>query len=236
MLMSQATAFALQPETVREHRSSHDTAAVVRHLAHELRQPLSAIESIAYYLEIILPHQDPKLRQHLEKLQQLVHQTNWILSDAIHYLQACPPRPQLLDLDEIVSDCVAEWARGEPVTVHLELSDRPAMVRLDLEQARHLLHNVLSFFRQIAQPNPCIIVRSSVSSEEVILSVAASGVSECPEELSAVLEPFSPHLPAGSGLAIASARHIIEMHRGRIELHCDPSRDFRLLIAFPLAR
>ena len=88
-----AQATAPQPESPSPVTSRYDAAEVIRHLAHELRQPLSTIESIAYYLEIILPKTNSKAREQVGKLQQMVHQSNWILTDAIHFLQAAPPRP-----------------------------------------------------------------------------------------------------------------------------------------------
>jgi nitrogen-specific signal transduction histidine kinase len=49
---------------------AYDSAEIVRRLAHELRQPLSTIESIAFYLEMILPRTEAKARRQLRKLQQ----------------------------------------------------------------------------------------------------------------------------------------------------------------------
>ena len=59
-----------------------DAASVLRHAAHELRQPLSTMESIAYYLELILPDADERGREQLEKLRKLVEQSNWIVAGA----------------------------------------------------------------------------------------------------------------------------------------------------------
>jgi nitrogen-specific signal transduction histidine kinase len=57
---------------------------VVRDLAHELRQPLSAIEAIAYYLEMTLPAEQVAVRQHLLRIQKLVEQSSDIVSRAVH--------------------------------------------------------------------------------------------------------------------------------------------------------
>ena len=49
-------------------------------LAHELRQPLSVIESLAYYLELTAA--DPSTAGHLRKIQAMVWEANRILADA----------------------------------------------------------------------------------------------------------------------------------------------------------
>ncbi len=52
-------------------------------LAHELRQPLSTIESIAYYLELTLPPDQVQARIYVSRLQQIVMEASAILSSAV---------------------------------------------------------------------------------------------------------------------------------------------------------
>ncbi len=63
-------------------------ADVLGTVAHELRQPLSNIETIAYYLSLVLPKNDPKIQEQLERIRELVHETNEILSNGIR-LHGC---------------------------------------------------------------------------------------------------------------------------------------------------
>jgi hypothetical protein len=51
----------------------------LRELVHELRQPLSSIEAIAYYLEMTLPAAQVQARMHMTHLQHLVEEANAIL-------------------------------------------------------------------------------------------------------------------------------------------------------------
>jgi signal transduction histidine kinase len=52
-------------------------------VAHELRQPLSNIEAIAYYLSMILPRGDAKIQLQLARIRELVEQSDLILSNAL---------------------------------------------------------------------------------------------------------------------------------------------------------
>jgi hypothetical protein len=51
----------------------------LRNLVHDLRQPLSSIEAIAYYLEMTLPPGQCEARRYMVQLQSLVADTNMIL-------------------------------------------------------------------------------------------------------------------------------------------------------------
>ncbi len=68
--------------------SSQD--AVLRELAHALRQPLGAIEAIAYFLNMTLPPGQPETSRHLLRLQELVQESNSILCAALRDSQRQP--------------------------------------------------------------------------------------------------------------------------------------------------
>lgn len=51
----------------------------LRDLVHDLRQPLSSIEAIAYFLEMTLPADQVEARHHLTQVQRLVADANTIL-------------------------------------------------------------------------------------------------------------------------------------------------------------
>ena len=59
----------------------------VNTLLHDLRQPLSSIEAIAYYLEMTIPPQYAEARSMLLKLQNLVQDAGQILDGAEPELQ-----------------------------------------------------------------------------------------------------------------------------------------------------
>ena len=54
----------------------------MRELVHELCQPLSSIEAIAYYLEMTLPAEQSRERQYMRRIQQLVDQASVALNSA----------------------------------------------------------------------------------------------------------------------------------------------------------
>ncbi|HYL35346.1 MAG TPA: hypothetical protein VEV17_05495 [Bryobacteraceae bacterium] len=52
-------------------------------LVHDLRQPLSSIEAIAYFLEMTLPADQFQARQYMRRLQQLVVEAESILERTV---------------------------------------------------------------------------------------------------------------------------------------------------------
>jgi signal transduction histidine kinase len=60
----------------------------LRNLVHELSQPLSSIDAIAYYLEMTLPAEQFLARQYMQRIQQLVAEAGSALKGAM------PPVPK----------------------------------------------------------------------------------------------------------------------------------------------
>lgn len=213
----------------------YEPAMVVRHIAHELRQPLSTIESIAFYLEMVLPRTEGKARRQLGKLQQEVRQINWILCDAIHFLRAAPLQLHLLDLSEVVSKGLSEWSTLQAVGICLRLEQNLPLIRLDLEQMEHMLRNIVAFFGRFSPPEHSIVLRTYAANDEAILEIS-SGAPECSiADMQPLFEPFDSHLPGGSGLGLASVRKIAEAHGARIDVHSNPAGTISLVVAFPAA-
>jgi signal transduction histidine kinase len=62
-------------------------------VAHDLRQPLSNIEAIAYYLTLILPQGDQKIQEQLARIRELVRESNEILSGGVRLAASAAPSP-----------------------------------------------------------------------------------------------------------------------------------------------
>lgn len=208
-----------------------EAATLVRQIAHELRQPLSTIESIAYYLDLILPRDESRARAQLERLQHLVDQSNWIVSNAVHYLQTTPPAPQFLDLDELLNQAAAECPAQPRMEVNLE--HVPFLVRLDHAQAVHMFANLLDFLRRLSNVEPIRVTAArSAAVLEISFFVAALGRSAA--EMEGLFQPFPPAQPAGGGLSLASVRRIAEAHRGRVSVSADPECGVTVILTLPV--
>jgi len=229
-----AQAVALEATAPAGRSNSVDVAAIVRNVAHELRQPLSTIESVAYYLEILLPPEESKPRAQVEKLHELVSQISRILSDAVHFLRATPPQPELLELEEEIGLVLADLPSEEGLATELRLAGGLPHLRADVEQVRHLLRGLLSFCHHVGRRGAPTTVATSVVEGQVRLqvSVPLAGVNVGDPE--SFFVPFGPRAPAGFGLSLASAREIAEAHGGRIDVQAAPER-LTLTVVFPAA-
>ncbi|HSB15336.1 MAG TPA: HAMP domain-containing sensor histidine kinase [Bryobacteraceae bacterium] len=210
-----------------------DATALVQNLAHELRQPMSTIESIAYYLSIVLPRENPRLSGQLQRLQEQIQQINSILDDTVYYLGAVPRYPRPIDLNDLVRRCVDRVPVGAPV--RMNLAEKLPAVRLDREQARHFFRSVISVFRRLAPGTEPVTISTSATGAVVQFEVYAAGAPLGPSERQDLWEPFAAALPPSAGLSMASAKRIAEAHGAVMDLEPGESGGLRLTVTFPAA-
>lgn len=206
-------------------------ATILRHVAHQIRQPLSVIEAIAYYLDLILP--EAEARSQVGKLRQQAHEIDRILSDTAYYLQASPLQLRPVDLSKLISHYLSDWPAPGDLDIHLRLSDSLPAARLDVQQVQHLLGNLLLLFARIVPSGHPVVLSASAGTNEVLLEIAAGKSNYSADEIIQMLEPFSTHA-AGAGLMMASVLRIADVHNARIAIQSGPTGGLSVSVAFPV--
>ncbi len=162
----------------------------------------------------MLPRDDQKTHEQLDRLQQLVEQSNWILSNGVHLTDPHAPAPEGVDIEELITQTLA--TRPGP-GIRLELCGALPQVRADPGMARALIENVLTLFRQISTEQHPATVRTLYATGVVIeISTEAPGFRSI----------------AGASLSLESARRIVEAHSGVVEVSCDAA-GARLRVVLP---
>lgn len=123
----------------------------LRQIAHDVRQPLSGIENIAYILGMSSSEKDPKTIARLEQLRHLVEQANWILEDALETAQIPDARIAKHDLCPILRSFAAEVSLRGDRSLRLHLPSEPVVVSMDRQLTERMLHWVLHFGVSVAQ-------------------------------------------------------------------------------------
>ena len=211
---------------------TNDAVAILRHLAHELRQPLSAIEAIAYCLGINLPSNLVRAREHVGRLRQAIEQANIIIADAVFFVDRPAPRTALLDLSELVSQTLAQAATDTPET-KLRLS-ASVFANLDVDYTRHLIRSLFAICRQVAHPDGQLTISTHSSNREVYLAFLAEGPSVQPDLLQNLFEPLNQSMAEGPGLSLTNVRRIVEAHGGRIAASAG-AHTVSVVVTFPAA-
>ncbi len=198
---------------------------LLQNLAHELRQPLSTIESIAYYLEIAMPQADARVREQLSRLRHLVEQSSWILNDAVALARASSARPAIVDLDELVSEIVLEQQHIDPYGAPFDLKLAAQLVWMDGEQGRELVRAVCRLFLLLAKPGlPVSLETRVLASGAVLMRVRTEGNGG-----------DDANLPPGANLTLERIERLAEENSASLAIRLEDPAQLELLLEVPAA-
>lgn len=196
---------------------------LMRVIAHELRQPLSTIGSIAYYLTLILPHEDEKVHEQLARLQHLVEQSSWILTNGQHLTEPLQMAWEPIDIDEVILQSITARSGAGDVPINLDLPADPLIIQGDPGLTRALVENLLTLFRLVStnEHPPTLRTTKTAMGASIEIATATPGFRS------------EASLGPGSALAMECARRIVERHGGKLEMTVDPCSGVRLTVLLP---
>lgn len=196
---------------------------LMRLIAHELRQPLSTIGSVAYYLSLILPPGDEKIHEQLTRLQQLVEQSSWILANGQQLTEVLRFQPEPVDIEELITESIAARSAAGGAPAQLSLAGNLPPVHADPGLARALFENLLILFRLVSSTEFPTCLRTAPAEGGAAIEIVC-GASGFRSEAS---------LGPGSTLSLECARRVVERHGGALTLNIDPSSGIQMRVVLP---
>jgi signal transduction histidine kinase/DNA-binding response OmpR family regulator len=200
-------------------------------MSHELRTPLN---SIIGFSRVILKGIDGELtdmqRTDLQTVydsgQHLLNLINDILD--VSKIEAGKMEITLeeVNLQEIIKGVMSTaigLVKDKPIELHHSVSPDLPNIRGDGRRIRQVLVNLLGNAARFTERG-FIRVEAAATPDEVIVSVADSGIGIPPEKQATIFEPFtqvdasSTRRAGGTGLGLSICKSFIEMHGGRIWL------------------
>jgi signal transduction histidine kinase len=211
-------------------------------VAHEVRNPISAIELNAEMLQDIVKHQagaEGEEATHL--VEAILDQVGTLDALTEEYLQfARFPRPHFEEesINHLVLE-LAEFVRPvatrQGLTVRVETDPRVPMLEVDRGLLRQAILNLVKNGMEVLSRGGEITIASRHRGERVEISVSdtAGGIAE--DVGRRLFEPFFTTKPQGTGLGLSIARQITEEHGGELTWANGP-RGAIFTIALPVKR
>jgi signal transduction histidine kinase len=195
-------------------------------IAHEINQPLGAVQTNADTAEVILQAGGDR-REDLLRLVGRIRNDNQRASQVIRRLRALlakhEARREVLDVNDILVDVQAflkfELERRNMALI-LRPEAKPARILGDATQIQQVLINLILNAMEALAGAPAdkrnILVRARWTTATVSISVVDQGPGFADADLSKLFESFFSTKRTGMGLGLSIARTIVEAHGGSI--------------------
>lgn len=221
----------MQEQIARTERLA-DLGRMAASIAHEIRNPLSAIVNSITVLRRPGAAADP-LRQivteEAERLDKIIRE---------FLVFARPPARTVVrtDLATLVDDTILLFQRDEKISPDLafHVTQDPAIppVLIDPNQIRQVLWNLLKNAAEAMSGPGCIQVETQLAHHRVVISIADQGPGIA--DPAAAFEPFYTTKTNGTGMGLAVVARIVREHGGTVLVGNVPGRGARVAVHLPI--
>ena len=213
-------------------------------LAHELRQPLTAILSNAETAQELLSSGEGH-RDELGEIMADIVEDDKRAGEVIRRLRSLLDKGELerqpLDLNEVTREVIRlvhSDAIIRNMALDLELEPRLPPVLADRVQVQQVLLNLimngLEAMRDVGPADRRLAISTAAGAGTVRVSVRDRGPGIPLHHLSRILEPFYTTKPSGMGMGLSIARSIVDAHRGRLWAENNPEAGATFSFALPV--
>jgi signal transduction histidine kinase/ActR/RegA family two-component response regulator len=227
----------------RENRSKDEFLAM---LAHELRNPLGAIQGAAHALSLI-GHPDPTaLRANGIIKRQVVHMAR-LVDDLLDVGRAVTGKIVLkrraVNLAECVKSSVTTLTAGNPNSARVQMECEQAWVHGDAVRLEQIVGNLISNALKFSQAERPVQVRVTCEEGCAVLRVTDQGVGIPQEMLPRIFDLFvqAHHTidrsRGGLGIGLTLVRRLAELHGGSVEAISEgDGRGATFIVRIPLTK
>jgi signal transduction histidine kinase len=247
LLLTGGVALALRAAS-RAMRLSEMKSDFVSNVSHELRTPLASIRMFAELLSLGRAPSLDKAKEYGEYIDAESRRLSRLIDNILDFARIESGRKtyQLArgDLTEVVAAVVRTFEvrlrqAGFTLTFTPPANALP-LLDLDPDAIGQALHNLLDNAVKYSGDSRAIEVSVAQDQEEAVVAVRDHGIGIPRSEQLKIFERFHRvstglvHDVKGSGLGLAIVRHIVEAHRGRLQLVSSPGEGSTFTMRLPL--
>lgn len=204
-------------------------------IIHDLKSPLIAISGFAARIKEGKGEAERAAQMIIEAAQSMEKTTMGVLDFA---------KPADLDLKEEdvvalikrVCDTCLEKARKSEIKLSADMPPEGLRVSMDSSQMQRALMNLVDNAIDASEEGQAVNVRTIVERNYLIIRVVDHGSGMDKETLENLFTPFYSRKNQGTGLGLATAKKIIDLHRGAILVKSRPGAGTEVTIKLPLGK
>ena len=223
---------ALEAQVLRANRLA-GLGALAAGVAHEIRNPLTAIKGYSQVLEDELALDDPK-RDYTAIVIKEVNRLDRIVEGLLAFARPSASQFANANLNEIIDETlflVESPSFKSRIDVQKVYGEN-IQAEVDKEQLKQVLLNLLLNAGQAILDQGTIRIVTQQTEKNAIISIIDSGVGIAAGTAEKLFDPFFTTREKGTGLGLSIVHQLIDLHQGEIEVHnASPSgTEFKVIL------
>ena len=216
-------------------------------VAHEIRNPMTAIRSTIQYLLREFDDRNPK-RDLAQGVIAEVDRIDRIVDGLLSLTRRAEFTPSKISLAQLIGQTlllIRTQAQEQSIEILCEESPQEAYVMADAAQLKQLALNLVMNAMQAMPDGGRLQIDLNVRSQALglpgekdwaVISITDTGCGIPPETLDRVFDPFFTTKPRGTGLGLSTCYAIVKQHNGDIEISSQENKGTTVNVRLPLAK
>lgn len=215
-------------------------SAVTAGIAHEIKNPLGAIDIHLQLLEYDVEKNDIerlKVEKRLEIIRSEVSRLNGIVVDFLSAIRPMQPQLQLSNFNKLVKEVASylnpEFAAHEMKLI-LNLDEQVTDAFFDAKLLRQVLMNLFKNSMEAMSKHGEVSICSKRNAEMLFVKIRDNGCGISQDRLNTIFEPYQTTKDFGTGLGLTIVYRIIKEHGGRIVVNSEKDHWTEFQLSIPL--
>ncbi len=198
------------------HARDEERETLLAGIAHEVRNPLGALDLFAGLLAEELASRPEAT--HVARIRAELASLSKVVEEFLDYARARPPAREAVDLARLLGE-VADLSQPLAIARNVSLSVEGAgEARADREQLRRAAVNLVRNAVEAAPAASVVEIVARAANGEAVIEVADRGDGLTPEARERLFRPFFTTKDRGTGLGLALAKKVADAHGGALAL------------------
>jgi len=203
-------------------------------VGHDLRNPLTSIKGVAYYLKKkIGSKMDEASREMLELIENNVEHSNKIITDLMEYSKEIKLELTETTPRSIVNETLFLVEIPDDVQVR-DLTQNEPKLKIDLEQIKRVFVNLIKNAVDAMLNGGKLTITSKESDGNVEITFTDTGTGMTKEVMEKIWTPFFTTKAKGMGLGLAICKRFIEAHGGSIRVESTVGEGTTFTVTIPI--
>jgi PAS domain S-box-containing protein len=220
-------------------------------VGHELRNPLGVIANAIYYLKMVLPQTDEKVKEYLGIIEDETKNAEKIITDLLEFSRTKSIDRKAVSVPYLLQRVVDRYPTPEGIRVELDFPPDLPSVYVDPRHIEQVLGNLVVNAYQAMPEGGQLTVGScqlSVINDQkrkdqelttdhyVRITFQDTGTGIPPENIDKLFEPLFTTKARGIGLGLAVSQKLVEANDGRIEVQSEVGKGSTFSVYLPVPR
>jgi two-component system sensor kinase FixL len=190
-------------------------------IAHEIRNPLNAVKTSAYYLLNAKGPSDEKIREHLERIDRQVSMIDNVVTALSDVAKLPDANLKGTQLEGVLRAAVSSVGLPSRIAVNFDFPDELPEVLVDENQIVIAFKNLIRNARDAMADEGTLSIEATLTEDSVSYHFRDTGTGISAENLEKILEPLFTTKARGMGLGLSISRAIVEKNKGQLSVESE---------------